>query len=260
MKEEYIPMLAQAGISETIIENSFSQATLQRGIKYFEGDQVEITDIESTTGKDIKIYADVFGSLNYAYNIVVTIKVTENHTSVIGECDCPVGFRCKHAVATLLKFAQTNAQAINERGQLEALDDGRQAEVDVEQWLSSLHPEQSEPNLLTKHSISPDAKPAYNNVLLYLIRPTEDGKDMEIVTIVARRLKKGGYGKARPQSLEDMVDGYTAQLNFEHNEQDVEISGLLYSMTGRGIFYRQNGLNRCSGSSIFCAKKKILFR
>ncbi len=233
-------MLAQAGISETIIENSFSQATLQRGIKYFEGDQVEITDIESTTGKDIKIYADVFGSLNYAYNIVVTIKVTENHTSVIGECDCPVGFRCKHAVATLLKFAQTNAQAINERGQLEALDDGRQAEVDVEQWLSSLHPEQSEPNLLTKHSISPDAKPAYNNVLLYLIRPTEDGKDMEIVTIVARRLKKGGYGKARPQSLEDMVDGYTAQLNFEHNEQDVEISGLLYSMTGRGIFYRQN--------------------
>jgi len=243
MKDEYIPMLAQAGISETILENSFSPATLERGIKYFENDRVEITSIESVTGNDIKIHADVFGSLNYAYTIVVTLKVTQNHTSIIGECDCPVGFRCKHAVATLLKFAQTNAEAISERGQLESLDNGRQAEIDVQQWLNSLNPEASislQHDSPGGHSISSKVKPAYNNVLLYLIRPTEGGQDMEIVTIVARRLKKGGYGKGRPQSLEDMVDGYTANLNFEHDEQDVEISGLLYSMTGRGIFYRQN--------------------
>ena len=236
-------MLAQAGISETVIENSFSQATLQRGIKYFESDRVEITEIESVTGKDIKIHADVFGSLNYAYSIVVTLKVTKNHTSIIGECDCPVGFRCKHAVATLFEFARTNAQAISEKGQLEKIDGGRQAEIDVEQWLSTLNPEKSNaghPVSLLNDSVSQHAKPAYNNVLLYLIRPTEDAQDMEIVTIVARRLKKGGYGKSRPQSLEDMVDGYTSNLNFEHDEQDVEISGLLYSMTGRGIFYRQN--------------------
>ena len=230
-------MLAQAGVSEAAIENSFSQATLERGCKYFEDDKVEITEIESVTGSDIKIHADVFGSLNYAYKIVVTLKVTKDHTSIVGECDCPVGFRCKHAVATLLKFAQTNAQSISEKGQLGGLDNGRQNELDVECWLSSLNPENSENE---QHSSGADAKPGYNNVLLYLIRPTEDGQDMEIVTIVARRLKKGGYGKSRPQSLEDMVDGYTANLNFEHNEQDVEISGLLYSMTGRGIFYRQN--------------------
>jgi len=239
MKDEYIPMLAQAGISESVIDNSFSPATLQRGIKYFESDQVEITEVESVTGKDIKIHADVFGSMNYAYNIVVTIRMTQNHTSVIGECDCPVGFRCKHAVATLLKFAKNNAEAISERGQLEDINSERQEEIDVELWLSSLK-SKSPTEELSEHASVPEAKSGYNNVLLYLIRPTEDGKDMEIVTIVARRLKKGGFGKGRPQSLEDMVDGYTAHLNFEHNEQDVEISGLLYSMTGRGIFYRQN--------------------
>ncbi|MCW8930073.1 MAG: DEAD/DEAH box helicase [Gammaproteobacteria bacterium] len=242
MKDEYIQMLAQTGISESTVDNSFSQATLQKGITYFEGEQVEITEIESVTGSDIKIHADVFGSLNYAYNIVVTLRVTKNHTSIIGECDCPVGFRCKHAVATLLKFAQTNAQAINEKGELIGIDNARQAEIDVEQWLTSLKPEkllQQNGGLIT-NSASTEAKPAHNNVLLYLIRPTEEGQDMEIVTVVARRLKKGGYGKGRPQSLEDMVDGYTAHLNFEHNEHDVEISGLLYSMTGRGIFYRQN--------------------
>ncbi len=234
-------MLAQAGISEIIIENSFSQATLQRGIDYFESDRVEITEIESVTGKDVKIHADVFGSLNYAYSIVVTIKVTKNHTSVIGECDCPVGFRCKHAVATLFEFARINAQAINEKGQLESLDGGRQAELNVEQWLNSLKSDCSDELVhALPGSDNSITKSNYNNVLLYLIQPTEDGQDMEIVTVVARRLKKGGFGKGRAQSLEDMVDGYTAHLNFEHNEQDVEISGLLYSMTGRGIFYRQN--------------------
>lgn len=234
-------MLAQAGISESVIENSFSPATLQRGIKYFESDRVEITDIESVTGKDIKIHADVTGSLNHAYAIIVTLKVTQNHTSIIGECDCPVGFRCKHAVATMLKFAQTNAEAINERGQLGSISNGRRSEIEVEQWLSSFSPEQSAPGrYASRNSLSQSARPAYNNVLLYLLRPAEDEQGMEIVTVVARRLKKGGYGKSRPQSLEDMLDGYTTQLNFEHNEQDVEISGLLYSMTGKGIFYRQN--------------------
>ncbi|MCK5648427.1 MAG: hypothetical protein KAI22_06060, partial [Gammaproteobacteria bacterium] len=241
MNDEYIQMLAQAGISESVIENSFSPATLQRGIKYFESDRVEITDIESVTGKDIKIHADVSGSLNHAYTIVVTLKMTQNHTSIIGECDCPVGFRCKHAVATLLKFAQTNAEAINARGQLDSMGNARQAEIEVEQWLSSFSPENSAPGRHAfPNSISQSARPVYNNVLLYLLRTAEDEQSMEIVTIVARRLKKGGYGKSRPQSLEDMVDGYTAHLNYEHNEQDAEIAGLLYSMTGRGIFYRQN--------------------
>ncbi len=227
-------MLAQAGISESILNNSFSQATLQRGIQYFADDRVAITQVESLTGKDIKIHAEVLGSLNYAYHIVVTLKVTQNHTSIIGECDCPVGFRCKHAVATLFQFAHMNAQAISERGQLEPLDNSSQVERDVQQWLQSISPERE---TAVQQST---AEVRSGSVLLYLMHPAEDTQGMEIVTIVARRLKKGGYGKGRAQSLEDMVDGYTVHLNFEHNEQDVEIAGLLYSMTGKGIFYRQN--------------------
>ncbi|WP_198262924.1 DEAD/DEAH box helicase [sulfur-oxidizing endosymbiont of Gigantopelta aegis] len=236
MNEEYIAILAQVGISEAIIENSFSQATLDRGIEYFESDRVEITSVESLTGQDIAIHADVFGSMDFAYHIVVTLKIGQNHTSVIGECDCPVGFRCKHAVATVFKFAQSNAESINERGELEGMD-SYQAEQQVEQWLTSLTQKQDASHVIES---APDANPGYNNVLLYLLNPSEDGKDMEIITIVARRLKKGGYGKSRPQSLEDMVDGYSLHINFEHNELDVEIAGLLYSMTGRGLFYRQN--------------------
>ncbi|MCU7940211.1 MAG: hypothetical protein KZQ64_06650 [gamma proteobacterium symbiont of Bathyaustriella thionipta] len=236
MNEEYILMLAQIGISETVIKNSFSPATLGRGIDYFESERVTITDVESSTGQDIKIYADVFGSQGFAYNTKVTLNVTAKYSSIIGECDCPVGFRCKHAIATLLKFAQENAQAITENAQL---GNHHQNEKEVDNWLHSFDSE-SLTGDTSLSNIRTNTQAVHNNVLLYLLTPVDDGSGIEIVSIVARRLKKGGYGKGRAQSLEDLVDGYTSHLNFEHNEQDIEIAGLLYSMTGRGIFYRQN--------------------
>ena len=242
MNEEYKQMLAQVGISEAAIENSFSPATLQRGINYFESDRVKITDIESSSGEDIRIHAEVFGSLAYAYTIVVTLKISKHYASIVGECDCPVGFRCKHAVATLLKFADTNARAISEKGQLESLDKGEQEELEVEQWLNTLIPGtlDSGTQTLAQDIVRQSSASSHNNVLLYLLMPSEDEQGMEIVSIVARRLKKGGYGKSKPMSLEELVDGYTVHINYEHNELDMEIAGLLYSMKGRGSFYREN--------------------
>ncbi|NOQ80876.1 MAG: hypothetical protein GQ546_15930, partial [Gammaproteobacteria bacterium] len=221
MNEEYILMLAQAGISETAIKNSFSPATLARGIDYYESDRVVITDIKSATGQDIKIYADVSGSQGFAYNTMVMLKVTAQHTSIIGECDCPVGFRCKHAIAALLEFARENAQTIAEKAQLG--HHVQQNEKDVENWLHSFNPEISDSHLSVS-DLRSKTRTVHNNVLLYLMTPAANDSGIEIVSIVARQLKKGGFGKSRAQSLEDLVDGYTSQLNFEHNEQDVEIA------------------------------------
>lgn len=232
MNEKYIRMLEQAGIPESAIQNSFSPATIQRGIKYFESDRAEITEIESSTGQDIKIHANVFGSLGYAYAIIVTLKMAKHYISIIGECDCPVGFRCKHAVATLLKFAHVNAQSINEKGQLSDADKLRIAQLEVNLWFKQLEAEQI--------PCTEEIKPAHNNVLLYLLRMAENEQAMEVESITTRRLKKGGYGKSKPQSLEELVDGYSMHINYEHTEQDTEIAGLLYSMSGRGLLYRQN--------------------
>jgi len=232
MNEKYTRMLEQAGIPDSAIENSFSPATIQRGIKYFESDRAEITDIESATGQDIKIHANVFGSLGYAYTIIVTLRMAKNYISIIGECDCPVGFRCKHAVATLLEFAHSHAQSINEKGQLSDADKERIAQQEVNLWFKQLG---NEP--LTS---AQESKPAHNNVLLYLLRPAENEQGMEVLTIITRRLKKGGYGKSKAQSLEELVDGYFMHINYEYTEEDVEIAGLLYSMAGRGLLYRQN--------------------
>ena len=233
MHEKYIQILAQAGISESTFENSFSHAAIERGIKYFEGNRVEITQIDSRTGRDVRIHANVFGSLGYPYAIIVTLRMTRSYVSIIGECDCPVGFRCKHAVATLIQFAYSNAMTINQKGELDGRDKERIAELEVKHWLNELQPQ----NITETTEV---VKAAHNNVLIYLLRGTEDDQGMEVVSVSCRRLKKGGYGKSRMQSLEELVDGYSLHINYEHEELDYEIAGLLYSMVGRGLHHRRN--------------------
>ncbi len=228
-------MLARLGITETSMENSFSQVTLQRGIKYYESDRVEITDVESLTGRDVRIHAAVFGSMGFSYNTTVTLKILRDFVGIIGECDCPVGFRCKHAVATILQFAHANSLTLVQDDQQENTDQQKIAELDVKLWLNSLSPDSGE-----DAGGFADSMPGYNNVLLYLLRPSQDENAIEVETITARRLKRGGYGKNRAQSVEELTDGYTQYINYEHDEQDIEIAGLLYSMAGRGMMYRQN--------------------
>jgi SNF2 family DNA or RNA helicase len=235
MHEKYIQILEMAGIPESALENSFSQAAIKRGIDYFESNRAEITHIESTTGQDIKIYANVFGSKGFAYDIIVTLKVTPQYISIIGECDCPVGFRCKHAVATVLQFAHASAQMITPDGELSEADKKKIAEQEVVLWLNDVV-RQSGAGL--QHNTAQQA--VHNNILLYLLRPDENDTGMEVVSISCRRLKKGGYGKAKQQSLEELVDGYSMHINYEYTELDGEIAGLLYSMAGHGLIYRQN--------------------
>ncbi len=228
-------MLARLGITESSMENSFSQVTLQRGIKYFESDRVEITNIESLTGHDVRIHADVFGSMEFSYHTIVTLKILKDFVGIIGECDCPVGFRCKHAVATILQFAHANSLTLAQEDPLENTDQQKIAELEVKLWLNSLSPDSGEDS-----SGFTQSRPGYNNVLLYLLRPSQDEKGIEVETITARRLKRGGYGKSRAQSVEELTDSYTPYINYEHDDQDFEIAGLLYSMTGRDMMYKQN--------------------
>ncbi len=235
MNDEIIQILAQAGISQTAIHNSFSPATLERAIDYFNSAFVKILEIKATAPHNVHISAEVEGSDQF-YNTLVSIKITDQHTSIIGECDCPVGFRCKHAAAVVLSYAEEFVQTQKE--QLASPGAEHLIEVEVENWLHSFQAE----HLHNKHYIEPETEQytqaEYNNTLLYLLSPDDD--DIMVETIVARRLKKGGFGKGRAQSIHDLVDGYTSHLKFEHNEQDIKIAGLLNSMNGHAYFYRQN--------------------
>ena len=234
--EQYIPILTKVGITAQSMENSFSQITLQRGIDYFNEDRVALQNVEPDLNDDIQIDAEVQGSGSRIYNIEVTIAVVRNQLSIIGECDCPVGFRCKHAVATILEFARS----------YERFQDGKETSFEepdeaqqVESWLSTLNTPQDVVNPLE----AKNARSAANNsVLLYVIKFSEvdEEQGMEVNTISARRLKKGGYGKGREQNIDELTDSYSASyVNYEFTPLDVEIAGLLQSMQGGLTFYNR---------------------
>jgi len=235
MNEEIIQILTQASISQTAIHNSFSPATLERGIDYFEDDRVTIIEIKSAPHTGINISAKVKGS-NKSYNTKVSIKITDQHTSIIGECNCSVGFRCKHAAAVVLSYAEEHAQTHNKH--LAAPGSEHINEMEVENWLHSFQTKNSDHKQYIEPETEHYTQAEHNNALLYLLSPDDD--NIMVETIVARRLKKGGFGKGRTQSIHDLVDGYTSHLKFEHNEQDIKIAGLLNSMNGHAYFYRQN--------------------
>ncbi|MCK5662234.1 MAG: hypothetical protein KAI17_02060, partial [Thiotrichaceae bacterium] len=234
--EAYAELLSQVGVTTQAMENSFSQITLQRGINYFNEDRVTLHKVEPDLNDDIKIEAEVRGSEERQYGIEVTISIIRNQLSIIAECDCPVGFRCKHAVATVLEFSRSYEDFQQDDS---SSSDDMNEEQEVENWLQKLKTPGNETDLLK----SQYARPAANNsVLLYVLKliETDDEQGIEIQSISARRLKKGGYGKGREQNIDELMDSYSASyVNYEFTPLDVEIAGLLQSMQGGISLYNR---------------------
>ncbi len=83
----------------------FDQGALLRGTQYARsGDRVRVVSLDNTAGR-IRISGSVRGSkkLPYAAEVLIEYDVASGLAFMVeGECTCPVGFNCKHAVALLL--------------------------------------------------------------------------------------------------------------------------------------------------------------
>ena len=252
--KEYEELLAQVGVTSLAMENSFSQITLERGIHYFNENRVALFNVEPDLNDDILIEAEVQGSGDNIYDIEVAITLIRSQLSIIGECDCPVGFRCKHAVATILEFAKSYAGF---KEGFESSFEEPDEEQQVESWLQSLSAADTDVNDNNTQQSRPGAN---NSVLLYVLKETdvEDEKGMEVSTISARRLKKGGYGKSREQNIDELTDSYSASyVNYEFTPLDMEIASLLQGLQG-GISLYHRARYILSGDVGELALKKLL--
>ena len=82
-------------ITRDMIKDSFSERTFYRGLDYYENDYVLEPIILDNT-----LYARVIGSMETPYEVKAFIDNNEIDT----RCTCPVGHKCKHAVALLLNW------------------------------------------------------------------------------------------------------------------------------------------------------------
>ena len=123
-------------------------------------DQVEEVNVDWLTDGWV-VYGSVQGSQRWPYEVSVDLKLDAKGQILDWrpECNCPVGYKCKHAVALLLKAGSLSgpqgtqasrilspreqAQADREAEAARRLKAEQQAEAALQRWLLVLSPESS---------------------------------------------------------------------------------------------------------------------
>ena len=86
------------------IKNETDAGSYQRGLSYFKQDRVISLNATSLNDKFFSIFSEVEGSGHSFYKQKILVHNTHGHIGIRGQCDCPVGFNCKHVVLLLEHF------------------------------------------------------------------------------------------------------------------------------------------------------------
>ena len=102
-------------------------AMVERGTGYVEN-VLEVLDVE-----DVGVVAKLHGTEDYFSRVFL-----DNGGNLESECSCPVGCRCKHGVATILKCAQTlkSGEPIATRPASDAFWQSAEDAIAAEQFLA----------------------------------------------------------------------------------------------------------------------------
>ncbi|MFT4194093.1 SNF2-related protein, partial [Ottowia sp.] len=174
-------------------------ATLERGRALARGGQVReciVNEDEEDDGKRVLriwvLEGRVQGSQRQPYGVDVRLEFSEGGALVnfLGECTCPVGFDCKHAVALAL---HAGAQHARWEGAPPAPAQARGEPPPmqcVEQWLRQID---------SLHMQPPPAPDAHQDQTVYLLRAVAEGasplRGLELSWQMARPLKRGGWSR-----------------------------------------------------------------
>ena len=189
------PTLRQA------LHRHFDAVTLARGRVYQQQNRVQSCELTPATGAGWVVNATVRGSRPAPYAVTAQITPTPNSLwQVAGLCTCPLVADCKHVAATLLQVA-SHWEDIPVDDELMATVPPRPANVlepGLQFWLQRLA-EAARP----KPELPPPAAAENAERLLYILRPQTGRLKLDLA--IARPLKKGGYGQARPYAFPHLM-------------------------------------------------------
>ncbi|CAG9932310.1 DEAD/DEAH box helicase [Candidatus Nitrotoga arctica] len=211
-------------VSSIDIISSFSSAYLTRGHQYYRENKVTALGI-SQNGAFIT--ALVAGSNKNRYHVNILLQVQPGgHVLVNGECSCPVGYNCKHVVATLIK-AQAESPLEVPAPADKASPNVTDLPYEISIWLNEV-------SRAAMPTLSRDSLPV--NVLqrlLYVLK-LSDSKParVEVTFFTARLLKAGGFGKKTlHNSIANIFIG-AAPPYFTERDQEVIAALNLMRATG----------------------------
>ena len=211
------------------VHGLFPVETLAKGSAYHA--QHRVLDCSLVRGDGWLVSARVRGSRPKPYVVEVEILPVGDELKIHGTCSCPRTVGCKHIAAVLLQvldwpaeqFGPSMAAASSADGQLplalagaEAVAGGKSVVAPPpvaldSQWNAWLHQMDAE---MARRAIEAataaalaaaggEAKIEEPDCLWFVIRPVQGRLRFELA--VARRLKKGGFGKSRSCAVADVV-------------------------------------------------------
>ncbi|MDQ7049379.1 MAG: DEAD/DEAH box helicase [Enterobacterales bacterium] len=207
--------------SRNDIKNEFDTGSFSRGERYFKQGLVGDIIVNEESNHSIELYSEVDG--RYPYCQTITVEKASWGIAVEGNCSCPVGFNCKHVVATLLDYLSTRPKDVN-IGPLRGGNTAKKSYAStaiIDGWLGDIA---SEGQLVNEQYVENNKK-----WIAYILEPGQQKGELRVTLHSSGFRVKGGYLKAKPLSFSSQTDSvqYNYSKNAFHNSIDKEIIMLL---------------------------------
>jgi len=206
------------------LNDSFDKVTIERGRKYAElGNAKYINWYED----ECKINAEVVGSGHNLYEVSIKYNPGSKIVAYRCKCTCPVGYNCKHAVATILALQEQITQTPSKTNPT-PLPDLTKLDYATTEWLNELLTEIKRDKPFEQQE----------EILFYLLDTHHESGDENLLikTIIVKQLKKGGLGKPR-----DFYPG-TIKQKSRITQADLEIYTWLDALSSTDGEYGQKGV------------------
>ncbi len=168
-----------------------------RGLGYFEQGRVLAVEAVRADEQGVRLRAQVLGSGGRVYRQTIAIRWESYGASLDGDCDCPVGYNCKHVAAACLEFAAAPERLVQGAG-------GNLAKS----WLTRVA------------AAGRQAQQPGQERLVYLLKPGAHG--MEVELRVVRPLKTGvRLSKGRPLVLGNLAESHAESAFMQPGDGEI---------------------------------------
>ncbi len=187
------------------IRLDISQQSYARGKAYYDEQRVIALTIDNETDDLVELSATVRGSGNARYQQQIEIIWDADDVTINGDCDCPVGYNCKHVAAACLKYL----------AQFHLSTPGATLKKESTACLT----------WLDEFTAPATAQPQQNAVtreqLFYILKPTGQVGKLQAVFYTARLLKNGRLSKPRTIHLHNINDSYHPAPYIQPLDRDI---------------------------------------
>ncbi|SEH08270.1 DEAD/DEAH box helicase [Candidatus Venteria ishoeyi] len=240
--------------SKQDIRKNIPTAAYSRGNDYWIRRRVVTLQTEFTTRGELKINATVLGSGGKRYHQTILAEYSLQQGFLFNaSCTCPVGYRCKHIAAVLLKAIEDGKNVLDpnlikqrkpkiKNKKLQSNSEQnipvaeKQLPTSVSQWFQDL----------VEHAENPDDNHYPQRIkhrLLYLLsleHKQNNSTQLSVQLVTTRQLKDGGYGTSspfrgnEPAYLRPIDKSLIRQLNIYVRQHTYDFNELYYDLQGEG--------------------------